>query len=169
MPPRGGQRYLTSAEFLKCAFQYMPPRGGQPGMGADAIVGKAFQYMPPRGGQQSACSGIPAPEIVSIHAPTRGATRLARAAYANYPRFNTCPHAGGNMDSVRVQQETGFQYMPPRGGQPVWGSFSLLAAKFQYMPPRGGQPASRMKSSTFSRFQYMPPRGGQHFVDVGMA
>ena len=98
MPPRGGQqreywscyhanttvsihaptRGATSAKkrgtCITLLFQYMPPRGGQHVSSVSVTRIPMFQYMPPRGGQQvHPAEGYP-PLVVSIHAPTRGAT-----------------------------------------------------------------------------------------------
>ena len=53
----------------------MPPRGGQ--LCPYVLISSfgMFQYMPPRGGQHGVERGWVDIDSVSIHAPTRGATR----------------------------------------------------------------------------------------------
>ena len=119
--------------------------------------------MPPRGGQLRVASTTAGGFLVSIHAPTRGATPASRRTRGRSARFNTCPHAGGNtrarwtMFSILVSI-----HAPTRGAT---GRHDRLAseARFQYMPPRGGQHDKRLMNEQRKQFQYMPPRGGQQY------
>ena len=57
-------------------------------------------------------------QIVSIHAPTRGATEVQRIFATTFIRFNPRPHAGGDWFYIQFTLwRVTFQSTPPRGGR----------------------------------------------------
>ena len=138
----------------------MPPRGGQPRDTTRRPQSTSFNTCPHAGGNDLQRQRRP-DRGVSIHAPTRGATSRP----VSY-------HTGG-----------GFQYMPPRGGQPL-ALFLITQEEVSiHAPTRGATVAPRVHVRQVAGFntcphaggnlrllpgvvlvilfQYMPPRGGQ--------
>ena len=126
-PPRGG-RLLPSVTTRRLAsFQSTPPRGGRRKGYALTDEAVEFQSTPPRGGRQDIG---PQTEVdaVSIHAPTRGATRWQFGCRPVLPGFNPRPHAGGDTPLPRAWRFPKFQSTPPRGGRRHNDSSSKSAA-----------------------------------------
>ena len=161
-PTRGATNVcLRVTHYTK--FQYMPPRGGQRTVSKASSLWIAVSIHAPTRGATVEGRLIEQRGIVSIHAPTRGATNAGML----YPVFcDVSIHAptrgATGKEITRINEETEFQYMPPRGGQLTWLWDSVKwYFMFQYMPPRGGQPIATYYAIPTSTFQYMPPRGGQ--------
>ena len=72
-PTRGATRALRTAE-LPAVFQFTPLREGRPAQGKGAGVKWEFQFTPLREGRPAKDANIMRALIISIHAPTRGAT-----------------------------------------------------------------------------------------------
>ena len=78
-------------------------------------------------------------ELVSIHAPARGAT-INTTFLPGTSRFQSTPPRGGRQGArPTIVQNTLFQSTPPRGGRQRRGILSVSDAKFQSTPPRGGR------------------------------
>ncbi len=123
-------------------FQSTPPRGGRPAKRRGIKPEDLFQSTPPRGGRRAKVQRELQIFGVSIHAPTRGATKTLRAKKNYRQSFNPRPHAGGDDYQIRGWQENiTFQSTPPRGGRRPTGSFVTFDANmlFQSTPPRGGR------------------------------
>ena len=54
-------------------------------------------------------------------------------------RFNSCPHAEGNLIKAFSSCRFMFQFVPSRGGQPGPDFPRRRLTKFQFVPSRGGQ------------------------------
>ena len=72
-PPRGGRREATHGKAFAEQFQFTPPRGGRPVRVEGRTDPLAFQFTPPRGGRLVRVVWLPN-NMISIHAPARGAT-----------------------------------------------------------------------------------------------
>ena len=128
-------------------------------------------------------------QVISIHAPARGATRDVGVDVSLSRNFNSRPRAGGDQ---AVLYKHGvrklFQFTPPRGGRPDMEARIIELRKFQFTPPRGGRlrggSDSRESATNFNsrpraggdvarmaleeqelRFQFTPPRGGRQEPD----
>jgi len=138
-PPRGGRPMDNIAITTTAEFQSTPPRGGRPFKFCYLCnYLKSFNPRPHAGGDaiHIVC---PTESIVSIHAPTRGATRDARENNAEQNVSIHAPTRGATSNSSEQMGLMSFQSTPPRGGRRP-GSFRLLAQLlFQSTPPRGGR------------------------------
>ena len=80
--------------------------------------------------------------------------------------FNTCPHAGGNIFGLSLDDLVlWFQYMPPRGGQLSACLLMTLSCGFNTCPHAGGNHLSQSVLSLPVRFNTCPHAGGNRFRD----
>ena len=77
-PPARGATLLSCAWPLRLRFQSTPPRGGRPSRYGNWPSVIIFQSTPPRGGDDD-CLTITNNNVISIHAPARGATSKIRS------------------------------------------------------------------------------------------
>ena len=102
-------------------FQSTPPCGGRPTIGRAIACDRSFQSTPPCGGRPvDAHVALPVGQIVSIHAPVRGATQRSGGQSAS--DWSVSIHA------------------PVRGATPTLTSAWHAAMTFQSTPPCGGRP-----------------------------
>ena len=77
---------------------------------------------------------------VSIHAPTRGATWPSRAGvYPGGRGFNSRAHEGRDSVKVLIFGASGFQFTRPRGARPAVFCATCERRKFQFTRPRGAR------------------------------
>ena len=138
--PRGARHIFTADVLAAMKFQFTRPRGARLSSSHGQNPPRRFQFTRPRGARQrpplifgtlrsfnSRAHGgrdlhyprLGHPQVVSIHAPTGGATtRLA--TLATCPSFNSRAHGGRDKygDAVSLQRWT-FQFTRPRGARPV--------------------------------------------------
>ena len=100
-------------------------------------------------------------DLVSIHAPTRGATFFS-TSYIKRRMFQSTPPRGGRQDH-RLKQFAHCQvsiHAPTRGATKL---DVLRGARrvFQSTPPRGGRLPSPLEWRARDLFQSTPPRGGR--------
>ncbi len=149
-------------EFLPFKFQSTRPRGARRGGFYLAIAAESFQSTRPRGARLTARSAYadgycfnPRAHagrdhherstgkggLVSIHAPTRGATR------------RSCGPSDGRRVSIHA---------PTRGATAHYHE-AWLKMLFQSTRPRGARRIGSVRSSRSWRFQSTRPRGARHF------
>ena len=122
-------------------------------------------------------------DIISIHAPPRGATRHFWMA-ARFAYFNSRPSARGDGIRERAAAPTEFQFTPLREGRlgivsgSIWSIYfnsrpsargdrrSLPCARwgwaFQFTPLREGRPLKMVAAMQNVVFQFTPLREGRH-------
>ena len=102
------------------------------------------------------------PHHVSIHAPTRGATIRAVCGYEAKTRFNPRAHAGRDLDVIRepVQDRCVSIHAPTRGATLGTDAGEQLIM-FQSTRPRGARLPWSSSFSTFAQFQSTRPRGAR--------
>ena len=139
-PTRGATSGLLSIQYLFRCFNPRAHAGRDWEYGVMVSVKTQFQSTRPRGARPSAPVEKVEEVCVSIHAPTRGATRLS-AAQGRTPRcFNPRAHAGrdgyvtGGVSALLV-----FQSTRPRGARQSFASWLLSASPFQSTRPRGAR------------------------------
>ncbi len=99
--------------------------------------------------------------IVSIHAPARGATPAGTRSPRRRPRFNPRPRAGGDERwKLPVAGADLFQSTPPRGGRQLEPQATVLLNWFQSTPPRGGRLRLRRIPMRGHCFNPRPRAGG---------
>ena len=145
----------------------------------------SFNPRPHAGGDINETARKLRPWLVSIHAPTRGATPTSQAAPPAPRCFNPRPHAGGDgPSSKRWCITSGFNPRPHAGGDysdagtnvqftpvsihaPTRGATLRIAPALRWAPvsihapTRGAtRPIDRVEPEAFG-FQSTPPRGGR--------
>ena len=159
-PRAGGDAFFAFKFVTQWRFQSTPPRGGRPMPTSLRQWTTAFQSTPPRGGRQfdGACGIVL--DVVSIHAPARGATPIAFGMQAIY-KFQSTPPRGGRRNSIRIyRQNNGFQSTPPRGGRLKRMKSEIHIYEFQSTPPRGGRRPGRCLCAFGTCFNPRPRAGG---------
>src|SRR5437763_1406956 len=96
-PPHGGRRTNATDVSKFCTFQSTPPRGGRLSPLSLRSMGHSFNPRPRAGGDVALAIEHPG-QVVSIHAPARGAT--------------------APPPTTRAARRGLFQSTPPRGGRP---------------------------------------------------
>ena len=122
-------------------FNPRPRAGGDECADAHRTTGREFQSTPPREGRRSDTRSIIASGRVSIHAPARGATPAASAAWL-YGKFQSTPPRGGrrNPEVDPHSSRVVSIHAPARGATLACSCTFRCATTFQSTPPRGGRP-----------------------------
>ena len=151
---------VTSISFLT-KFQSTRPRGARRATDVMKEIVEPFQSTRPRGARRGVGLHRAAGVLVSIHAPTRGATRRRPAPCRWRPCFNPRAHEGRDQDNVRIYSSSQrFQSTRPRGARhrraPRGARWRLVSI---HAPTRGatygtGRPAARLPVSI-----HAPTRG----------
>ena len=183
--PRGARRTIIKVTAVSIQFQSTRPRGARRDRQAerDARCSR-FQSTRPRGARRlprcenryslssfnpRAHEGRDEPvvehlvvdELVSIHAPTRGATLRHRTSSSSSARFNPRAHEGRDRDNYVTRSEMDeFQSTRPRGARQCprrWtrGSSSVSI----HAPTRGATRESRPQQPPVGVSIHAPTRG----------
>ena len=147
-------------------FQSTPPREGRPDYQVNIINFASFQSTPPREGRPKKAADYHHGYMVSIHAPTRGATRHTKPRPIRPQCFNPRPPARGDglrpdpdpRATVSIHAPTRGAtrrpwpqvrgglvsiHAPTRGATVVLYNNSINLAVSIHAPTRGATPASR--------------------------
>ena len=179
---RGDLRFTTSSHTIK--FQFTPLREGRRKAGKFPSAAILFQFTPLREGRQNSRRENSKEEGISIHAPPRGATlmarvfepdgvfqftplregrRLCRCTRTTRSNFNSRPSARGDVYDVLHIPGLGFIsiHAPPRGATAA----ALLGCAVQrhisiHAPPRGATAAAAQLLG-HQQFQFTPLREGR--------
>ena len=101
--------------------------------------------------------------LVSIHAPTGGATRFITTS-ESLPMFQSTRPRGGARPQICLTkiQANAFQSTRPRGGRDCRGlSIGLRFLRFQSTRPRGARPGGCHHINLCAMFQSTRPRGAR--------
>ena len=98
--------------------------------------------------------------VVSIHAPARGATTRRRSCCLCYRVSIHAPARGATKETDRHVEAMVFQSTPPRGGRQDALALGDVHDRFNPRPRAGGDSSWRCLAAWF-RFQSTPPRGGR--------
>ncbi len=105
---------------------------------------------------------MPLMDGVSIHAPTRGATRAAVESVACLACFNPRAHAGRDPAHTNLcAHRVGFQSTRPRGARPRVCWVGVVQILFQSTRPRGARPYHMTYLTAGGEFQSTRPRGAR--------
>ena len=181
--PTRGATATDSTPSSSPLFQFTRPRGARPGRPTKSSPNTAFQFTRPRGARLKRFSAQQDAVLVSIHAPTRGATgekvkdftdwavsihAPTRGATWNRPpcgrrrrRFNSRAHEGRDPGGLRVQpRHEGFNSRAHEGRDWVLLIFRRLSP-FQFTRPRGARRGRRRTRRAATTFQFTRPRGAR--------
>ena len=157
--PTRGATERGDRDAIPTWFQSTPPRGGRPHTARIITTAQSFNPRPHAGGDKIRAN-YNDKELVSIHAPTRGATaNKSGSPWAGC--FNPRPHAGGDrINSYWKPHVFAFQSTPPRGGRPTRRTARCLWVVSIHAPTRGATALQKRFGERYG-FQSTPPRGGR--------
>ena len=159
-PPRGA---TTPARRTRNAYHFnsRPSARGDSMTLVDGTWMDAFQFTPLREGRRGGVAADVQERGISIHAPPRGATRLAHAFVPPACYFNSRPSARGDILLRRCFiMRMLFQFTPLREGRPLRFSFPHATRVFQFTPLREGRRAMSRTVDAFLEISiHAPPRG----------
>ena len=98
-PRTGGDRTPLASRCWKPSFRSTPPHGGRLALNRIPPDRTRFRSTPPHGGRPAAIVHRSSHDIVSIHAPARGATTFSDEAAAEIMFRSTPPHGGRQPSS----------------------------------------------------------------------
>ena len=117
--PRGARHVAQIHQHMTALFQSTRPRGARRELAEMAGFHPKFQSTRPRGARQVHAARERLCVVVSIHAPTRGATKSHFQHRSAPSRFNPRAHAGRDPCFFPIPQEfQPFQSTRPRGARP---------------------------------------------------
>ena len=96
---------------------------------------------------------------VSIHAPTRGATRTISVKVRNFLFQSTLPHGERPQSLFHPHFVAAFQSTLPHGERPVTLPSTLVSILFQSTLPHGERPRARRNNHPRHLFQSTLPHG----------
>ena len=162
--PRGARPISLHSVLMPWAFQSTRPRGARPvptvpplfvpsfnpraHAGRDLallvvrLADSEFQSTRPRGARQRLSCRSPF-QIVSIHAPTRGATVAQDVARVANMFQSTRPRGARPKPQVLIGCRVVFQSTRPRGARPAAPDLLSGTRRFQSTRPRGARLLSR--------------------------
>ena len=132
-------RLLTFFPESQQARQFTPLREGRRFAMQPKLSATLFQFTPLREGRPMV-DGIHTEVIfISIHAPPRGATRVARLSCRALRHFNSRPSARGDVDDPENYQQMVISiHAPPRGATTAMHR-ARSSSLFQFTPLREGR------------------------------
>jgi len=179
--PTGGATTARGAITFGSTFQSTRPRGARQVIAPALCAPELFQSTRPRGARPAGSRVHPG-LIVSIHAPTGGATpkgdfkkafnrfqstrprgaRQPRRGSMN-PRLSFNPRAHGGRDRCRswVECEKKVSIHAPTGGATLVCVLMDISGLFQSTRPRGARQAGSTSSREAGLFQSTRPRGAR--------
>ena len=158
--PRGAR--LDRARYIptRAVFQSTRPRGARRKSLADCFNLKVFQSTRPRGARRLALPAVAVGFLVSIHAPARGATRLAQGFRVDHAVSIHAPARGATGDADLGHRSRKFQSTRPRGARPLERDHLLGDQVVSiHAPARGATAAPRASAHERRVSIHAPARG----------
>ena len=157
--PRGARPWAQNAWPASARFQFTRPRGARRLL---AVLPCHFvvSIHAPTGG--ATLRGAPCDKVlrVSIHAPTGGAT-LADGLPHGRRRFNSRAHGGRDSSARSARASSLFQFTRPRGARQKINYYVIGGQYVSIHAPTGGATPSAKKCLRGKRFQFTRPRGAR--------
>ena len=147
--PRGErlfERHLTPT--VKFGFQSTLPRGERRLSLCIRTLNRRFNPRSHAGSDPSRLYQNPNLPNVSIHAPTRGATPVARGGYSRQQSFNPRSHAGSDKSPKEVSVEGLVSIHAPTRGATSGSTVRNLRLTFQSTLPRGERHSDKLGKVT---------------------
>ena len=162
-PARGATHVKKMIAYQSKGFNPRPRTGGDLSTTPINQGSIKFQSTPPHGGRQKSRAIKKPFQVVSIHAPARGATVLIVSNPA-LQRFQSTPPHGGRPFNPRFFQ---LQYVvsihaPARGATLSYPDLYVGIKGFNPRPRTGGDNGQIVGWETMKKFQSTPPHGGRH-------
>ncbi len=140
-------------------FQSTHPRGVRPTWSRKVCGIWRFQSTHPRGVRPQPCDYVEKLPVISIHAPTWGATFLSFILLAAIYISIHAPTWGATHQESCYHSTCGFQSTHPRGVRLDRLVANTLQERFQSTHPRGVRQQFDIRNGCKSRFQSTHPRG----------
>ena len=159
--PRGARPARSFASLTSSQFQFTRPRGARPSRHGRRIPRGGFQFTRPRGARRVDRVGAVRLAVVSIHAPTGGATHAGEVHTIKISCFNSRAHGGRDVNAA-WEDAAGkmFQFTRPRGARRMRRR-SLVIKAVSIHAPTGGATRSAGVIAVTSTFQFTRPRGAR--------
>ncbi len=138
-PPRGATSPSPTFSIAEI-FQFTPLREGRPptlGVNWWELI---FQFTPLREGRRDIAMLHNARQIISIHAPPRGATECVLKDNTSVIDFNSRPSARGDVHTLRMGRENEkiSIHAPPRGATWCYIPLAAINQHFNSRPSARG-------------------------------
>ena len=141
--PRGERRQSENFFPMPPLFQSTLPRGERQAPDGYQVAFVAFQSTLPRGERLYSMLDDYFDSDISIHAPTRGATRQCRGLCAEFRFQSTLPRGERRIQSIANAASSIFQSTLPRGERRnMIRQFTNNVKISIHAPTRGATPAS---------------------------
>ena len=106
-----------------------------------------------------------AKQAISIHAPTKGATSLLYSTYSNKKNFNPRSHEGSDRLAVHFPLRIIISIHAPTKGATVFDGFHLKSRVISiHAPTKGATGELSSVSNPYTPFQSTLPRRERHVV-----
>ena len=159
--PRGARRASQEAVAVLRGFNPRAHAGRDHFFDMDIRSYLMFQSTRPRGARHIVTGGFLPDELVSIHAPTRGATKIAQGVKSSYyvsihaPTRGATSAALSHIDGIPL-----FQSTRPRGARLISSSVIGWNVLFQSTRPRGARHSRHKRHQDgFAVSIHAPTRG----------
>ena len=158
---RGDRSRLSSVGELK-NFNSRPSARGDVHRAVEGAEFNRFQFTPLREGRQQRARLPDGRQLISIHAPPRGATGLHARKGMN-TIFQFTPLREGRHEAVEDEKKALeiSIHAPPRGATSVRESSALRRTNFNSRPSARGDPSSSAQDAPEYVFQFTPLREGR--------
>ena len=137
-PTRGATWSLGIPSIHAFCFNPRSHEGSDGAGDVQQLATYQFQSTLPRGERPCGTPEDVTSDRVSIHAPTRGATRGRKEKYMNYTGFNPRSHEGSDKVGLKLPDNTIVSiHAPTRGATNMGVERHTAEIKFQSTLPRG--------------------------------
>ena len=159
-PLREGRRTKRQSPSARAYFNSRPSARGDVHQRGNSVVEVISIHAPPRGATQPICRRT-RKGYISIHAPPRGATRLTNRLHPQKHHFNSRPSARGDPSASMLRVlGVQFQFTPLREGRRICLDIACNTRRISiHAPPRGATPTRTATRPLFKISIHAPPRG----------
>ena len=164
--PTGARRLGNYYHLKQVEFQSTRPRGAR--LSGRRANSHTFCFNPrAHGGRDNEALKAYASSIVSIHAPTGGATEDYALVVRKVHVSIHAPTGGATGRSFIRSIKTAVSIHAPTGGATLHGLLDHYAQMFQSTRPRGARPYGTQRLTPLIMFQSTRPRGARpgHHVE----
>ena len=159
-PPRGATNAIAQHEKQQ-KFQFTPLREGRQAFKSNREGNNIFQFTPLREGRRRRHDLRGRRDLISIHAPPRGATAAARFTRPKGSNFNSRPSARGDLNPSPPRAAVPhFNSRPSARGDSAGYNRPLACENFNSRPSaRGDRRLARPPPPLETISIHAPPRG----------
>ena len=143
--PTGGATCAPTRPRMGLLFQFTRPRGARRRLCSPSRPFRGFNSRA-HGGRDDHAGGTSFAFVVSIHAPTGGATAAGLVLASTVAFQFTRPRGARLASECRAATATTFQFTRPRGARHVTVVVVFEVFAFQFTRPRGARPGARASS-----------------------